>query len=94
MYKHIHSHEIVLNHDNYGMRLCAVCSMRCAGCGCPAFEFMQCAAVCGKEHCCVRQCSIVRGSVRLSGGPARGSVLAAVQRCGNVRQSGSEHIFK
>jgi hypothetical protein len=38
---------------------------------------MQCAAVCGKAHGCVRQCSSVRGSVhgnvRLSGS-ARGSV--------------------
>jgi hypothetical protein len=38
--------------------------MRCAVCGCPAFEFMQYAAVCGKVQGCVRQCSSVRGSVR------------------------------
>jgi hypothetical protein len=60
--------------------LIAVCDcVRCAACGvrCVAFEFMQCAAVCGRTHSCVRQCGSVhgslRGSVRLSGS-ARGSV--------------------
>ena len=76
---HIHSHNIIIIHVNYGVRLCAVCGVRCAVCGmcavcgCPAFEFMQCAAVCGRAHGCVWQCGSVRGSVRLSGS-ARGSV--------------------
>jgi hypothetical protein len=51
----IRSHKIVLNYVNCGVRLCVGCSMWCEVCGCPAFEFMLCAAVCGKAHDCVRQ---------------------------------------
>jgi hypothetical protein len=59
---------------------CAVCCVRCA-----AFEFMQCAAECGRAHGCVQQC----GSVR-----QRARQCAAVQRCASVRLLGSVHFFK
>jgi hypothetical protein len=40
---HTHLHNIILMHVNCGVRLCAVCSVRCAVCSCAAFEFVQCA---------------------------------------------------
>jgi hypothetical protein len=50
-----------------------MCSVQYAVCGCPAFEFMQCAVVCNGAHGCVQQCGSVCGSVRLLGS-ARSSV--------------------
>jgi hypothetical protein len=87
--------QIDLNHFNYGVRLCAVCSMRWAVCGCPEFKFMQCAAVCGKPHGCVQQCSSVRGSVRLSGS-VRSSVWlsSGVAVCGSPAVSIFSNKFK
>jgi hypothetical protein len=89
----IHSYKTVLNHVNYGVRLCAACSMRCVVCGCPAFEFMQCAAVCGRAHGCVWECSSVRGSVRGSmrlSGSAHSSVhlFSGAAVCGSPAVSG------
>jgi hypothetical protein len=96
MSMHIHSHTTVFNHVKYGVRLCAVSSVRCALRGCPAFEFMQCAAVCSRTLGCVRQSSSVRdsvlGNVRLSGS-ARSSVWLSSGAAVCV-ESGSEHIFK
>jgi len=78
--------KIVLIHINCGVRLCAVCSIRYAMCGCPAFEFMECAAVCGRAHSFVRQCGSVRGSVRLSGVHAAVCGCPAVRQCAAVQQ--------
>jgi hypothetical protein len=64
---HTHSHNIILVHINCGVQMCGV---QYAVCGCAAFEFMRCAAVCGRAHSYVWQCGSVRGSVRLSSGAA------------------------
>jgi hypothetical protein len=96
MSMHIYSHTIILIHVNCGVRLCAVCGMRCAAVRhSNSHSMLQFAAeriamsgsaavrsaVCGS----VLQCAAVRLCARQCG---------AVQRYGSVRRSGSEHIFK
>jgi hypothetical protein len=76
---HTHSHKIVLNHVNCGVRLCAVCSMRCAAvwhsnacsvreCAAKRTALSSGAAVCGSVHGIARLSGSARGSVRLFSG--------------------------
>jgi hypothetical protein len=88
---HIHSHKSVLNPVNYGVRLCAVCSMRCVWCAavqhsnsCSVRQFAEeRTAVCGSAAVCTAVCAGMCGS------PA---VRAAV--CGSLAVSISSNQFK
>jgi hypothetical protein len=58
-------------HVNCGVRLCAVCNMRCAVCGIRIHA--ACGSVQQSARLCPAVCGSARGSVQLSGS-ARGSV--------------------
>jgi hypothetical protein len=95
----IHSQKNIIIHVYCGVRLCAVCSMRCAMCGiwihvqqCAAVcgSVWQCAAVCGSVQQCAAVCGRAHDCVRQCGsvcGSAHGSVQLSGSARGSVRLS-------
>jgi hypothetical protein len=83
-----HSHKIILIHVNFGVRLCVVCNMRCALCGCPAFEFMRSVLQLAAKRTAVSGSAAVCEAVCGCQGMMRAAVCGypAVRQCAAVQQ--------